>query len=834
MMMRRQPNAKINFWLFSLVAVAMLSLLAWQLAANPAHEERGIAQERLDLAGAALAPGYAAAQTFYSERAGLCALEFLLVRYRPDDPLPADARVLLTLERLDIHGPALEVELNPAGWQHNQTIRFSFDPQPDSAHATYRATLTCDQPTDLAFWRTASDAYSGGAAFDGDAEQPGDLYFRTFYRYRLADALAELAAMAARGLRLLPALLIALALPGWVLALYLLPNATDSPGTRGALIVALSIAFWPILFLWAAVFGISLAGGRVWIVVGLLLAAAGWRVWGRGRRPALCALPRRDPFPEIALALILALTVATRMIQARDLAAPAWVDSVHHTMVTQLIVEQGHTPASAEPYLPARDFHYHYGFHAVAAVFVWLSELESYRAVLIVGQALNALAALGAYALGAWAGRSRWAGVGAALVAGLVSIMPAYFVSWGRYTQLAGLVVLPAACIALDRALQPRRGARREWMVAGALAAGMALTHYRVAIFYALWWAAVMAVCVLRWVEAKQWRPGAPISYRLHANRISALLAVASCAGLLILPWLARFALRIIPQVSGLYGGWVASEGLDNAFPAGLLNVGHTRSLIYVAAAGAIWGLARLQGRIVLLAAWVGLWFVAANPRWLGLPDLWLLQNAQVVISLWLPIGALAGWLLADLVGWLARAVAWLFRRRQAMLTVSAALTVALIGVGGWGAWNMVDVINPITVLVTADDLAALRWAARNTPPDAYFLVNARHWQSDLWVGSDAGWWLPYVAGRRATMPCALYNQVSPDYREAINDLARAVEQAKSLDDPALIERLRAEGVTHVFVGERAGPLLPKDLDASSHYRLLYSHGPARVYAFAP
>jgi hypothetical protein len=207
--------------------------LAWQLAANPAHEERGIAQERLDQAGAALDLDHSTAQTFYSERAGLCAVEFLLVRYRPDDPLPAGARVLLTLERLDAPGPALEVELDPAGWRHNQPVRFAFDPQPDSAGATYRAVLSCDAPTDLAFWRTASDAYAGGAAYDGDAEQPGDLYFRTYYSYRLTDALAELIVMLGRGLGLLPALLIALALPGWVLALYLLPDATDAPGAAG-------------------------------------------------------------------------------------------------------------------------------------------------------------------------------------------------------------------------------------------------------------------------------------------------------------------------------------------------------------------------------------------------------------------------------------------------------------------------------------------------------------------------------------------------------------------------------------------------------------------------
>jgi hypothetical protein len=80
-------------------------------------------------------------------------------------------------------------------------------------------------------------------------------------------------------------------------------------------------------------------------------------------------------------------------------------------------------------------------------------------------------------------------------------------------------------------------------------------------------------------------------------------------------------------------------------------------------------------------------------------------------------------------------------------------------------------------------------------------------------------------------MPSVLY-AVAPSYFEEVNDLARTVEEAPSVDDPALLARLKDEGITHVFVGARGGRLMPQELEASPHYRLLYSSGPARVYAF--
>ena len=81
-------------------------------------------------------------------------------------------------------------------------------------------------------------------------------------------------------------------------------------------------------------------------------------------------------------------------------------------------------------------------------------------------------------------------------------------------------------------------------------------------------------------------------------------------------------------------------------------------------------------------------------------------------------------------------------------------------------------------------------------------------------------------------MPSILDHQGSREYFEAVRDLAVLVEESPSLDDPALIEGLQCAGITHVYVGATGGRLMPKELDASQHYRLLYTYGPTRVYAF--
>jgi hypothetical protein len=328
------------------------------------------------------------------------------------------------------------------------------------------------------------------------------------------------------------------------------------------------------------------------------------------------------------------------------------------------------------------------------------------------------------------------------------------------------------------------------------------------------------------------WRRRGEPGVWLDLVRALSLVAVGSLVAMA--PWALRLARRAIPRVGETYGGWGAPQALDTSFPMGLFSVGWTPKLVYVAAAGAVWALARRRGELMLFPVLAGLWFLPANLHILGLPRVWLITNASVFISYWLPVGALCGWLVADVTELLVVALRrmWpssLWGHARPWLLVGGFLALA-----GWRSWHLEDVINPVTVTVTDSDMEAISWVAENTPEDALILNNSRIWQGDLRVGSDGGYWLPILAKRQITQPCVLYAQGTAAYRESVNTLAQAVEDAESLDEPKLIERLRQAGVTHVFVGARGGRLEPEALDDSPFYELLFSYGPTRVYAFAP
>ena len=799
-----------------------------QLSVNPSRERRDVSQERLDTATPPLESGMLVGQTFLSRHANLVAIELLLVRFKPETEIDPSAKLILTLEHLghpDTPTEPVTSELSASSLQHNQRIRFSFSPQPNSENAHYLFTVQCERASTLGVWSAGDDAYAQGKKWWNGSAGEGDLVFSTHYKYHLSDALVDAERALSRYAGQVPALFVLLFMPGLALLLWVPAPRRLDLGTFLALSLALSMAFWPLLLLWGTVVGARLSSGGTSLVVVLLPIAGLYRLWAtRGAALLDWLAEDADVLPEITLALVLLIALGTRLLQVRELVVPAWVDSVHHSLIAQIISETGKVPSSLEPYLPITDFHYHFGFHANAAALMWLTGLPTHQAVLLLGQILNALAALCAYAFASLWSRRRWAGVSAAAVVGLVSYMPAYYVSWGRYTQLAGMLLLALACPVSAWLLSSRRRPAGVWVLAITLVAGLALIHYRVLILYAAFWASYPLLHLWR----RRGEPQAWLGLAMTG------IAVALGSLLVIAPWALHLVARIIPMVGTTYGGWGAPEALDTSFPTGLLNVGWTPKLLWVAGAAAVWASLRKRGELMLIPLWAALCLLLANLHVLGLPDLWLITNTSVFIAYWLPVGALCGWLAADVFELLAAGLRRVWPGAAWGTSRSWLLLGAIVALAAWRSWHMVDVINPVTVMVTDADMEAITWVEENTPQDALLLNNSRVWQGELRVGNDGGYWLPILARRRVTQPCVLYAQGSVAYRDAVNDLARAVEDAESLDDPVLIERLVQARVTHVFVGERGGRLEPKTFDGSPFYELLYSYGPARVYAFTP
>jgi hypothetical protein len=142
----------------------------------------------------------------------------------------------------------------------------------------------------------------------------------------------------------------------------------------------------------------------------------------------------------------------------------------------------------------------------------------------------------------------------------------------------------------------------------------------------------------------------------------------------------------------------------------------------------------------------------------------------------------------------------------------------------------MVSIVNPATVLATVEDLSAMNWIKENTPLDAVFLINTRYWQLGTYVGTDGGYWIPQLTGRRTLLPALSYTYGAPDYVRHITDMARTVSEIKDADDPELQDILEQEKVTHVYVGARGGPLAPQMLLGNSRYRPVYSTGAVWIF----
>ncbi len=287
------------------------------------------------------------------------------------------------------------------------------------------------------------------------------------------------------------------------------PDALHS----GAIQIGLGLALWPILFLWTSSTGlvwqppiaqiVAVGLGGVGLVCLLWTSGSAWR----GRLARL----RGRSVEMLAWGALIVLTVNSRLAQIRELVVPNWVDSVHHAMILRIFVDGGHLPATFAPFLPNNNFLYHWGYHANAAWLAWLlgwsDPFQLTELMLHFGQLLNSLTLIMVYAAGRTLFHSRRAGMLAAVLAVLVSWYPAFYVSWGRYTQLSGLLIMAPFMIQLWSLHRTRRMTLGDLLAVILLGGGLVLIHVRVAFFAITLGVVLAGVVVLeeRWRTFGRW-----------------------------------------------------------------------------------------------------------------------------------------------------------------------------------------------------------------------------------------------------------------------------------------------------------------------------------------
>ncbi len=580
---------------------------------------------------------------------------------------------------------------------------------------------------------------------------------------------------------------------------------------RPAIWVGASLALIPLVYLW-----VTTAGLRVTplLINTLAVLVAGRLVWVGWRTPPPGSGKGLGVPPSMLLlfGLVTLLTIWTRVEHIAGLVFPPWVDSVHHATITRVIAERGQVPYSLRPYLPIDRFAYHWGYHAIAATTLHGTGLSLPTTMLWLGQALGVLQVItiGSCAAALW--KRPLAGVVAGIVVGFVSIMPAYFLSWGRYTLLAGLVLLPAVMVLTWYSAAQTS---RRWIgLLTLLLAGLLTIHFVAAGFALLWCAAV-------WLGRGGWE-------RSRWQLLAGLASAAGVAILLVAPWLAV----LVGQTAQSVGPTTLRGGDYNTYQnaAGLYWTLNNRLLVALALLGAVLALWQRWRVALSLLIWSALVILFANPVWVGLPYLSFFNNNIVALAIFVPFSLLIGGGAAALDTAVTR---WLAEHRAPARVRSwrAARTLALALAALWSGLTFRSVINDGTLIAQGYDAPALTWAAQNTPPTARFAINTEGWLYNVARGSDGGWWLLPFAGREVSTPPVIYTYGPRPYVQQVQTTTNWLRTAKDQSPADLADWMRANGFSYAYATKAGRLFNSRQLAPSPLFSEVYHSDEVSIFA---
>jgi hypothetical protein len=594
--------------------------------------------------------------------------------------------------------------------------------------------------------------------------------------------------------------------------------------------IGLSIAFYPVLFYLTRLVWPQAALGPV-VMGGLLLVAALVIFWGRWQQ-RLFSL--RLSYLEWVAVAIFGLIFVSRFWFSAIYSFPAWSDSLHHTLLTQLVMENGRLPTTLDPYFPNQLDMYHLGLYALAGTVGMLANVPAHTALLWTAQTLNALCGLGLYlALDRYAGRSG-AIIGLALV-GLFSAHPALWVNWGRFTQLASQVIMLFAWVltleSLRQAQAETSSARPSpvWLIlfAALSTAALFLFHFRVAIFYLL---LLLPSVIILLGQAKKtavyWQMG------------KRLAAIGTIALLLILPVLVAAA-NVYFATRATVNPDVAAEVIEgfvqNYYVFPLSTIPYLAAPTWLLAVGLLAGLIGLWRRNWLVGAtlvWVFLLVIAGNLYLLNIPALNVTNFGAILIMAYLPLGLLVGTAVEEIRPFLSTILPHPYHGWLAKAAIICLLLVSLPA-----AHTRATTIEEYRHFITPADIVATTWIQANIPQEeTIFAINTYFWLPSFAHGTDAGYFLPYLTGHQIITSSMLTDGLDPDYYQTVLARSETAEALKT--DLGALNELHQLGVTHIYIGARGNFIdagLQRDfLLLSDRVVLLFEHEGAVVLQILP
>ena len=649
------------------------------------------------------------------------------------------------------------------------------------------------------------DNYSNGSAYIDDSPVPGDISFITGYDYDWKAVVNDLQGLLNSWKTHLKIIFL-LVVPGWIL---LEVTNLKSQFDLGELIGAstgISLAIIPLTMLWTTIFNIQWSGFLVKTITSVLLLVSLLLIIPKIRRitpgvsfPTVSSIVKS---PIFHLIIIFLISYFVRFAMIRDFAMPSWVDSIHHSIITREIVNFGGFPDDYLPLIPGEASHYHSGFHSILAALHWLTDLEIPEIMLVSGQILNALIVFGVYSVSKTLVGDNGSSVSAALITGLLSGMPAYYASWGRYTQLTGLLVLP---IAFRLSILAHKNIKRKsfWILGTVTIGGLFMIHYRVTIFLGLLLAAFWTASLYK--SKKK-------SLSLRVKSILSAITIGLSAILLVLPW-------FVPTIQS-YAIPIARKSLTGRVYLQEIHWSYLTSVygipnLIIAGLGLIMGIYKRKRFSINLLVWVLLLFVFANTGYFRIPfPAGFINQISVEIILFIPISILSGFILNETWHWIKIRLPSKWESLWLYLSIIGCSLAVL-----FGARKMLPILNTNTALFRQSDQKSIEWIEENIPLDETIVVNPTGWGYGLYMGRDGGYWISPITRHQTMPPNVLYGTSKKD-RESVNAFVEALLPIGG--EPDQIWALCQENnFKYIYVGTKGGIISPGALAHSPLFEIL-------------
>jgi hypothetical protein len=544
--------------------------------------------------------------------------------------------------------------------------------------------------------------------------------------------------------------------------------------------ISLSIAFYPILFyIVRYIFPDFQIGPNKLIALGILFIAT--IIFNQ--KKAFLNQFKFDKLEILAIILVL-ITLSTRLIALNNHQYPAWTDSLHHTLLTELTATNGRLPYTLIPYEPADLSMYHLGLYSITGSLQMLANIPAYSALQWIAQILSGLSGIGIYLfLDKYLNR-RSAIIGLIIV-GLFSFQPNWYFNWGRYTQLASQVILMTGIVIVWESLKKRADYKKNWfkffcLVLGAsiLNAGIFFLHFRVAIFYFLGLFIIVVYEFWKNFNEKQ----------LTKFLIRVLLIILISL-VLILPILINAANVYFERATNL-GQQISNSTADLSayyFPfTTTFFIGLKPWLFYLTLAVLIISLLLKNKFAIWMAIWIVLLYSIGYAYKINIPQLMVTNIGAVLIMLYIPSSIIIGVGFDELKN--SR-----FKRISDLIFIAVLICTIPFSV------QRTKDIEPSRFFITDDDIEAMDWIKYNIPANSIIGIRPYFWLSDYPHGIDSGIWIPYFTGLKTNMGTMLFRLSPEDYQEMVIYQSTLLADLYDHYDPSILNDLCFENIPIVY-----------------------------------